>query len=102
MPAAGEAVVMYKFTVHINGLNSNWITRGLPTHGLDNSQTECLADWLTSGLDKSRARQLMDAAGSSTCNFSVTRNSRHRQAAAKPAACAKPLMLSTLGREGYT
>jgi len=26
-----------------------------------------------------------------------TRNRKHRQAAAKPAACAKPLMLSTLG-----
>jgi len=29
----------------------------------------------------------------------VTRNHKYRQAAAKPAACAKPLMLSTLGRE---
>ena len=29
-----------------------------------------------------------------------TRNHKHRRAAAKPAACAKPLMLSTLGRKG--
>jgi len=29
-----------------------------------------------------------------------TRNCKYRQAAAKPAACAKPLMLSTLGRKG--
>ena len=29
-----------------------------------------------------------------------TRNRKHRRAAAKPAACAKPLMLSTLGSKG--
>jgi len=29
-----------------------------------------------------------------------TRNCKRRQAAAKPAACSKPLMLSTLGRKG--
>ena len=31
---------------------------------------------------------------------SKTRNRNHRRAAAKPAACAKPLMLSTLGSKG--
>ena len=30
----------------------------------------------------------------------LTRNRKHRRAAAKPAACARPLMLSTLGRKG--
>ena len=30
----------------------------------------------------------------------ITRNRKHRRAAAKPAACAKPLMLSTVGRKG--
>ena len=29
-----------------------------------------------------------------------TRNRKHRRAAAKPAACAKPLMLSRVGRKG--
>jgi len=29
-----------------------------------------------------------------------TINHKHRQAAAKPAACAKPIMLSTLGSKG--
>ena len=29
-----------------------------------------------------------------------TRNRKHRRAAAKPAACAQPLMLSTLGSTG--
>jgi len=32
--------------------------------------------------------------------FSVTRNCKHRRAAAKLAACAKHLMLSTVGRKG--
>ena len=30
----------------------------------------------------------------------TTRNRKHRRAAAKPAACAKPLMLSTPGSKG--
>jgi len=30
----------------------------------------------------------------------LTRNRKHRRAAAKPAACAKPLMLSTSGSKG--
>jgi len=34
--------------------------------------------------------------------ISETRNRKHRRAAAKPAACAKPLMLSTAGRETQT
>jgi len=29
-----------------------------------------------------------------------TRNRKHRRAAAKPAACAKPLMLSKVGSQG--
>jgi len=33
-------------------------------------------------------------------NKILTRNGKHRRAAAKPAACAKPLMLSTLGSKG--
>ena len=38
-------------------------------------------------------------AGNTGRKKSPTRNRKHRQATAKPAACAKPLMLSTLGRE---
>ena len=30
----------------------------------------------------------------------ITRNRKHRRATAKPAACTKSLILSTLGREG--
>ena len=33
-------------------------------------------------------------------NVIQTRNRKHRRAAAKPAACTKPLMLSTLGSTG--
>ena len=33
-------------------------------------------------------------------NRNRTRNRKHRRAAAKPAACAEPLMLSTLGSKG--
>ena len=33
-------------------------------------------------------------------NIWGTRNRKHRRAAAKPAACAKPLMLSTVGSKG--
>ena len=33
-------------------------------------------------------------------HYFKTRNRKHRRAAAKPAVCAKPLMLSTLGSKG--
>jgi len=36
----------------------------------------------------------------STEKIKITRNCKHRQGAAKPAACTKPLMLSTLGSKG--
>jgi len=35
----------------------NWTTRGLPTLGLDISQTRQLADWTSCGLDNSRSRR---------------------------------------------
>ena len=38
--------------------------------------------------------------GNSRAIGNVTRNCKHRRAAAKPAACAKPLMLSTAGKKG--
>jgi len=41
--------------------------------------------------------QLAENTGS--INYAII-NFKHRRAAAKPAACAKPLMPSTVGREG--
>jgi len=52
---------------------------------------------------------MCNKAGYTSCFFaasmnreklSTTRNRKHRRAAAKPAVCAKPLMLSTLGSKG--
>jgi len=34
-------------------------------------------------------------------SISITRNRQLRRAAAKPAVCAKPLMLSTVASEGH-
>jgi len=41
----------------------------MPTRGLDNRQTGHLTDRSTHGLHKSRSRQLVDAASSSTYSF---------------------------------
>jgi len=42
----------------------------------------------------------MENAVTVTVKAHRTRNHKHHRAAAKPAACAKPLMLSTVGSKG--
>jgi len=51
------------------------------------------------GLTQRTVRSTTKDTDKSEVNW-LTRNRKHRQAASKPAACAKPLMLSTLGRKG--
>jgi len=50
-----------RYMITVAGQLADTPTRGLPTCGLDDSQTGHLADWSTRGLDKSRTGQLADA-----------------------------------------
>jgi len=74
-------------TQKVTGQLTDTPTRGLPTHGLDDSRTGHLAHWSTRGLDNSRTGQLADATGDFACLVFVLLAASARLLVVQSATC---------------